>query len=336
MTVLDKAQTQNNKVLQRSDYASKQEVRWCPGCGDYAILASMQKVLAECQMDPANIVFVSGIGCSGRFPYYMNTYGFHTIHGRAPAVATGLKMMRPELMVWLVTGDGDAFSIGSNHLLHILRRNVDVKILLLNNQIYGLTKGQFSPTSRQGKVSVTSPAGVNEPPVDPIAYALSAGATFVARAIDTDAPGLQAVLHAASQHRGTAFIEIYQNCNIFNDGAFDDFAKKPIRADHTVQLRHQQPLIFGKNRDKAICLTELKLVQSTDLDAALLYDCMQPSPILAQLVNYMRYPEMPVPIGIFRQVSAPTYNEQRKASSAPVTASALEQMLASGHVWEVA
>jgi len=217
----------------RNDFVSDQEVRWCPGCGDYAILAAMQRTMPELNIPRENVVFVSGIGCSGRFPYYMNTYGFHTIHGRAPAVATGLKITRPELSVWIITGDGDGLSIGGNHLMHLLRRNIDVKVLLFNNRIYGLTKGQYSPTSEQGKITSTSPEGSLDHPINPVAFALTAGATFVARALDVDAKGLSSVIKAAASHKGAAFIEIYQNCNIFNDGAFKNLSDKTLRDQNT-------------------------------------------------------------------------------------------------------
>lgn len=209
-------------MFTKKDYASDQEVRWCPGCGDYAILASVQKVLADLQRKPENTVFISGIGCASRFPYYMNAYGFHTIHGRAPTVATGLKLMRPELDVWVITGDGDGLSIGGNHLMHLMRRNVNVNILLFNNRIYGLTKGQVSPTSEFGKTTKTTPLGSIDQPLDPVAIALAAGCSFVARVVDIDTESLRAVLKSAALHEGTSFVEIYQNCNVFNDGAFND------------------------------------------------------------------------------------------------------------------
>ena len=239
-------------ALTRKDFVTDQEVRWCPGCGDYAILAQVQKMMPEFGIARENIVFISGIGCSSRFPYYMNTYGFHTIHGRAPAIATGLKVTRPDLDVWVVTGDGDGLSIGGNHLIHVLRRNVDLKILLFNNQIYGLTKGQYSPTSEVGKVTKSTPAGSVDFPFNPITVALGAHATFVARTIDVEQKHLGEMLKRAHAHRGASFIEILQNCNIFNDGAFNDVSDKAIKADHQLVLEHGKPLIFGKNRDKGI------------------------------------------------------------------------------------
>ena len=239
-------------ALNRKDFVSDQEVRWCPGCGDYAILAAVQKTMPEFGIAPENTVFISGIGCSSRFPYYMNTYGFHTIHGRAPAFATGLKISRPDLDVWVVTGDGDGLSIGGNHLIHVLRRNVDLKILLFNNQIYGLTKGQYSPTSEVGKVTKSTPAGSVDFPFNPITVALGTHATFVARTIDVEQKHLGEMLKRAHAHRGASFVEILQNCNIFNDGAFNDVSDKALKADHQLILEHGKPLIFGKNRDMGI------------------------------------------------------------------------------------
>src|SRR5579883_1452372 len=240
--------------LTRKDFVSDQDVRWCPGCGDYAILAQVQKVMPELGVPRENIAFISGIGCSSRFPYYMNTYGFHTIHGRAPAIATGLKVSRPELMVWVVTGDGDGLSIGGNHLIHALRRNVDLKILLFNNRIYGLTKGQYSPTSELGKKTKSTPYGSTDQPINPIALALASEATFVARAIDTDLNRLGDILGRAAKHKGSALIEIFQNCIVFNDGAWNDVAEKATREEHNVDLVHGQPVVFGKNKDKGIRL----------------------------------------------------------------------------------
>ncbi len=239
-------------VLQAKDFKSDQMVRWCPGCGDFAILATVQKVLPGLGVPREKTVFVSGIGCSSRFPYYMNTYGFHSIHGRAPTVATGVKCARPDLMVWVITGDGDALSIGGNHLIHALRRNVDLKILLFNNRIYGLTKGQYSPTSELGKKTKSSPMGTIDAPLNPIAVALASEASFVARAIDTDLPFLTDVLGRAARHKGSAFVEIFQNCVVFNDGAWDSVAAKDVRDEKTLKLAHGRPMIFGKNRDKGL------------------------------------------------------------------------------------
>lgn len=243
----------NNKYT-REDFTNTNEVRWCPGCGDYAILMALQKMLPDLGLPPERHVFVSGIGCAGRLPYYMNAYGFHTIHGRATAVATGLKAMRDDLCVWIVTGDGDALSIGGNHLIHILRRNVNVTILLFNNQVYGLTKGQFSPTSQKGLVTKTSPKGVNNEPVNPLFLALASGASFVARAVDKDPNHLGMILKKAQEHQGCSFVEIYQDCNIFNHGAFDEFAVKSNRSENTILLEEGQPLIYGEQKNKALHL----------------------------------------------------------------------------------
>ena len=236
---------------------SDQEVRWCPGCGDYSILAQTQKTMPDFGVPKENIVFISGIGCSGRLPYYMNTYGFHTIHGRAPTLATGLKVARPELMVWVITGDGDALSIGGNHVLHSMRRNVDIKLIMFNNQIYGLTKGQASPTSELGKKTKSSPAGTVDFPVQPLSFALAAEASFVARSVDTHTDHLQETLERAGHHHGSAFVEVLQNCNIFNDGAFREFTEREVRDDRMLVLEHGKPMIFGKDRDKGIRLNGL-------------------------------------------------------------------------------
>jgi 2-oxoglutarate/2-oxoacid ferredoxin oxidoreductase subunit beta len=300
--------------LTRKDFVSDQEVRWCPGCGDYSILAQTQKLMPDLEIPRENIVFISGIGCSSRLPYYMNTYGFHSIHGRAPTIATGLKASRPELSVWVVTGDGDALSIGGNHVLHVLRRNVDVQIILHNNEIYGLTKGQYSPTSEIGKRTKSSPLGTIDAPLRPLAVALGAEATFVARSIDTDAQHLVRTLDRAAKHRGASFVEVYQNCNIFNDGAFAEFAAKEVRADRTLVLEHGKPMIFGKERDKGIRLNGLRpeVVQLGDgvtEDDLLVHDETREDPTIAFMLSRMEWPEYPVPVGVLRAVERPTYDE---------------------------
>src|SRR5688500_11122973 len=244
-------------VMKATDYASDQEIRWCPGCGDYSILLQTKKVFAKLGLDRTKTVFISGIGCSSRFPYYMNTYGFHSIHGRAPTFATGLKLARPDLSIWVVTGDGDGLSIGGNHLMHIIRRNVDVKILLFNNRIYGLTKGQYSPTSEQGKKTKSTPMGAPDYPIRPLSIAIGAEATFVARSIDMDVKHLEYVLERAAKHKGTAFVEIYQNCNIFNDGAFEYATDKTTKSETTIYLEQGKPLVFGQTGDKGIRLREM-------------------------------------------------------------------------------
>src|SRR5688572_26101895 len=290
--------------LTKKDFETDQDVRWCPGCGDYSILANVQRVMPELGILPENMVWVSGIGCSSRFPYYMNTYGFHTIHGRAPAFATGIKVANPELSVWLATGDGDGLSIGGNHLLHILRRNVDIKILLFNNRIYGLTKGQYSPTSEMGKVTKSTPAGSADQPVDPSNFALGCNASFVARSVDTDAPHLGDVLRRAATHVGTAFMEIYQNCPVFNDGAFDSFTEKTSRAERQVRAEHGKPLLFGAGNEKGLRLNpktlSLEVVKlgenGVTLDDIAVHD--ETNPVLASMLAKMRYPEFPVAIGV--------------------------------------
>ncbi len=299
-------------VLTAKDFASDQDVRWCPGCGDYAILNQMRKVLAKIGAKRENTVFVSGIGCSSRFPYYMNTYGFHSIHGRAPAIATGVKIANPDLDVWLVTGDGDALSIGGNHLLHILRRNVNCKILLFNNRIYGLTKGQYSPTSEEGKKTKSSPMGVIDLPITPLSIAVAAEASFVARAVDVDR-NLPDILERAAKHRGSAFVEIYQDCNIFNHKAFEYATNKDTKEDNVIYLEHGKPLIFGKNRDKGIRLNNsrpevVQLGNGIKEDDLLFHD--ETDEKLAYTLSRLKYPEFPEPMGVFYQVQDACYEDR--------------------------
>ncbi len=301
-------------TLSAKELTSDQEVRWCPGCGDYSILAQMKKALATPSVKKENLVFVSGIGCSSRFPYYMNTYGFHTIHGRAPAFATGLRLANPDLQVWMVTGDGDGLSIGGNHLMHVLRRNVDIKILLFNNEIYGLTKGQYSPTSRMGTKTKTSPTGSMETPARPLTIALAAEASFVARTIDVDVQHLTATLQKAAAHKGTAFVEIYQNCKIFNDGVFEYATDKSVKADNLLYLEHGKPLIFGKNRDKGIRLNGLrpevvKVGVDCGPDDLLIHDETLVDQTVATMYSRMVGPEFPEVMGLYRNVRRPCYEE---------------------------
>ncbi len=307
------APNQPLNVLKPADFASDQEIRWCPGCGDYSILAQMKKVLARLGVDRSKTVFVSGIGCSSRFPYYMNTYGFHSIHGRAPTFATGLSLARPDLTVWMVTGDGDALSIGGNHFMHLIRRNVNLKVLLFNNRIYGLTKGQYSPTSEQGKKTKSSPMGSTEFPIRPISIAIAAEATFAARSIDIDIKHLEYVLERAAKHVGTAFVEIYQNCNIFNDGAFEYATDKAVKSDNTVYLEHGKPLVFGKNSDKGIRLQgitpEIVDLKSVSKDDLLIHDEKASEPSLAFMLSRMRMPDHPEPMGVFQAVEQPVYGD---------------------------
>lgn len=291
----------------REDFANANEVRWCPGCGDYAILMAIQKILPELGLPPEQHVFISGIGCAGRLPYYMNTYGFHTIHGRATAVATGLKVLRDDLCVWIITGDGDALSIGTNHLIHILRRNVNVNILLFNNQVYGLTKGQFSPTSQKGHVTKTSPKGVSNEPVNPLILALAAGASFVARVVDKDPAHLGTILKKAQEHEGCSFVEIYQDCNIFNHGAFDEFALKNNRAENTVILEEGQPLLYGSRKEKALSFMGEEIVSvSADQMHISLHD---PRNLVAAIrLASLSFPDYPVPLGIYYQKNREVYS----------------------------
>jgi len=303
------------RTLTAKDLASDQEVRWCPGCGDYSILAQMKKALAGLGIPREKMVFVSGIGCSSRFPYYMNTYGFHSIHGRAPTFATGLKVSRPDLSVWVITGDGDGLSIGGNHLIHAIRRNLDIKIVLFNNEIYGLTKGQYSPTSRAGTRTKSTPLGSVDNPLHPLSLAIGAEATFVARTVDIDVAHLTQTLQRASAHKGTAFVEVYQNCTVFNDGVFEYATDKSIKADNTLYLEHGKPLLFGKDRSKGIRLHGLDpeivtLGNGINVDDLLIHDEKAEEPSLAYLLSRMVYPRFPECIGVFRAVNRPTYDEQ--------------------------
>jgi 2-oxoglutarate ferredoxin oxidoreductase subunit beta len=297
------------------DFKSDQEVRWCPGCGDYAILAAVQGFLPELGLRKENIVFVSGIGCSSRFPYYMNTFGMHSIHGRAPAIATGLSVSRPDLSVWVVTGDGDALSIGGNHLIHALRRNVNLKILLFNNRIYGLTKGQYSPTSEQGKVTKSTPEGSLDYAFNPVSLALGAEATFVARTIDSDRKHLTEVLRAAAAHEGTALVEIYQNCNIFNDNAWEPLKDSDTRDDVTIRLVHGQPIIFGANGDRCVVRDadgHIAVARTDEVDAEqiIVHDTHAKDPGLAFALSRLSNPRTlsNTPIGVFRDIARPSYD----------------------------
>ena len=330
--------------LTRKDFVSDQEVRWCPGCGDYAILAQMQKVLPELGIPRENIVFVSGIGCSSRFPYYMNTYGVHSIHGRAPTIATGIKSANPDLSVWVITGDGDGLSIGGNHLLHSLRRNVDLKILLFNNRIYGLTKGQYSPTSLQGHRTKSTPMGSIDYPLNPISVALSAEATFVARTQDTNTKHLSMVLQRAAEHKGAAFVEIYQNCVVLNPTAWDHTTNADVRDDNIVFLEVGQPLIFGKNLDKGIRMnaTEPEVV-SLDGDIAedelVVHQEGRENASYAYLLSRMEYPSMPLPFGVLRSVDKPSYTDmmfdQVEAAVEAKDAGDLNSLFNAGDTWVV-
>jgi 2-oxoglutarate ferredoxin oxidoreductase subunit beta len=328
--------------LTRKDFTSDQDVRWCPGCGDYSILAQVQKVFPELGVPKENVVFISGIGCSSRFPYYMNTYGFHSIHGRAPAIATGLKVSRPDLMVWVVTGDGDGLSIGGNHLMHALRRNVDLKILLFNNRIYGLTKGQYSPTSELGKVTKSTPVGSADYPLNPLLLALGVDATFVARTIDVEAKHQQEIIKRAAEHKGAAFVEILQNCNVFNDGAFSALTDRETKADTQLVLEHGKPMLFGKNKDRGIRLKGLTpevvtLGNGIGVDDLLVHD--ENDSVLGFLLSRMTPPAFPTPIGVIRMTQKPTFdalmNSQIQEAVTKSGEGDLDQLLHRGDVWTV-
>ncbi|MEM6367300.1 MAG: 2-oxoacid:ferredoxin oxidoreductase subunit beta [Myxococcota bacterium] len=333
-------------TLTKKDFATNQEVRWCPGCGDYAILAAVQRVMPKLGARRENTVFVSGIGCSSRFPYYMNTFGFHTIHGRAPAVATGLKIANPELDVWVVTGDGDGLSIGGNHLLHALRRNVGLKILLFNNRIYGLTKGQYSPTSEAGKKTKSTPFGSIDAPFNPVTLALGANASFVARAFDRDPKNLERVLERAARHKGSAFVEIFQNCNVFNDGAFDGFTDKKVRSEQQVWVEHGKPLRFGKDGEKGIVLGEAPgfepRVVTAGVDAPdedlLVHDERQPNGILASILGSMTPPLAPMAMGVLRDFERTTFEDGvlDQVDHAPNGAGrSIHELIRAGDTWTV-
>jgi 2-oxoglutarate/2-oxoacid ferredoxin oxidoreductase subunit beta len=301
-------------TLTAKDLTSDQEVRWCPGCGDYSILAQMKKALTTVGVPREKMAFVSGIGCSSRFPYYMNTYGFHTIHGRAPTFATGLRLANPDLQIWVVTGDGDGMSIGGNHLFHVLRRNIDLKVLMFNNEIYGLTKGQYSPTSRMGTKTKTSPQGSLERPVRPISFAIGAEATFVARTVDVDVQHLTAILGRTAAHKGAAFVEIYQNCKIFNDGVFEYATDKSVKADNLLYLEHGKPMVFGKDRNKGIRLNGIRpevveIGKDCGMDDLLVHDETAEDPTLAFMLSKLTGPEFPEVVGVLRAVRKPSYEE---------------------------
>jgi 2-oxoglutarate ferredoxin oxidoreductase subunit beta len=331
--------------LKKADFVSDQEVRWCPGCGDYAILNNVQKVMPELGVPREKIVFVSGIGCSSRFPYYMNTYGFHSIHGRAPAIATGIKCANPDLSVWVITGDGDALSIGGNHFMHAIRRNLDINYILFNNRIYGLTKGQYSPTSEFGKKTKSSPLGAVDYPINPLSLAIASESTFVARSIDIDVKHLGTVVEAAARHKGISFIEVYQNCNIFNDHAFDSFAERSVRTDRVLYLEHGKPMIYGKDRNKGIRMNgahpEVVTIGENGIteNDLLVHDIYLKDPSVAFMLARMEQPDFPQPVGIFRAVERPSYEElmvdQIEAAIAKVGPGSLEKLINSGDTWVV-
>jgi 2-oxoglutarate ferredoxin oxidoreductase subunit beta len=328
----------------KKDWTSDQEVRWCPGCGDYSILTAVQMLMPELGARREDTVFVSGIGCSSRFPYYMNTYGVHSIHGRAPALATGIAVSRPDLHVWVITGDGDALSIGGNHLLHALRRNVNLTIILFNNQIYGLTKGQYSPTSEAGKVTKSTPFGSLDHPYNPISLALGAEASFVARTHDMDRKHMMETFRAAYQHRGAAFVEVYQNCNVFNDGAFEAITSKDARPRMLIPLEHGKPVRFGPDLERGVVVEDgrARVVDVADVgeDALLVHDAHREDPSLAFALSRLAAgPTEPTPIGVFRAVERPDYgtlvNDQVAAATEAKGPGDLAKLLVSGSTWTV-
>src|SRR3954469_14719348 len=331
--------------LTKADFSSDQEVRWCPGCGDYAILNNVQKVMPELGIPREKIVFVSGIGCSSRFPYYMNTYGFHSIHGRAPAIATGVKASNPDLSVWVITGDGDALSIGGNHFVHVLRRNLDINYILFNNRIYGLTKGQYSPTSELGKKTKSTPLGTIDHPINPLSLAIASESTFVARSIDIDVKHLGVMVEAAAKHKGVSFLEVYQNCNIFNDGAFDYFAERSVRSDKVLYLEHGKPMLFGKDRNQGIrmkgALPEVVTIGENGVTEAdiLIHDIYLEDPSVAFMLARMEQPDFPQPVGIFRSINRPSYDqllvEQIDSAIARSGPGSLDKLINTGDMWTV-
>jgi len=332
--------------LKAKDFQSDQDVRWCPGCGDYSVLSSVQKIFPKLGIKKENFVWIAGIGCSSRFPYYMDTYGMHGIHGRAPAIATGLKVARPDLSVWVSTGDGDLMSIGGNHFIHACRKNIDLKLILFNNQIYGLTKGQYSPTSKKGIVTKSSPYGSVDYPFNPTSLALGAEATFVARTLDRDVKHLQEMLLRAGEHKGTAFLEVYQNCVIFNDGVYNEYTDKETKADNIIKLEQGEPLLFGKNFDKGIKIDGFNpvVVDLNDgvhtMEDLLVHDEFDESPVRSFIYSHMTdHPELPTPIGVFRQCKRETYDEAVTRQIDDITAKkgegSLEDLLFSGNTWEV-
>ncbi len=331
--------------LSRKDFQSDQEVRWCPGCGDYSILTAVQLLLPELDVKPENLVFVSGIGCAARFPYYMNVYGLHGIHGRAPAIATGIALSRPDLDVWVITGDGDALSIGGNHLIHSLRRNVNFTMLLFNNQIYGLTKGQYSPTSEVGKVTKSTPFGSIDHPFNPVSLALGAEATFVARTHDMDRKHMTETFRRAHAHRGSSFVEVYQNCNVFNDGAFAAVTAKEARPNMLIDLKHGEPIRFGAEGQHGVVLNargETEVVDVADVgeDRLLVHDEQRDDPSLAFALSRLAdTPTVPTPVGVFRDVERPIYEGevQRQLVGAQEQRGPgdLEALISSGATWEV-
>ena len=331
------------KTYTRADFSSDQSVRWCPGCGDYAILAQTQKVFPDLGVKKENFVFISGIGCSSRFPHYMGTFGFHTIHGRAPAIASGVKLSNPDLSVWVVTGDGDALSIGGNHTIHLLRRNLDINVMLFNNRIYGLTKGQYSPTSEVGKVTKSTPMGSLDSPFNPLNLAMGAGSTFVARTIDKETKHMQEMIKRSYGHKGTSFLEIYQNCNIFNDGAYAPLTDKLTKSDKVIRLENGQPMTFGAEKTKGIRLDGntpiiVEIGDKWSLDDVLVHD--ESDYVIASLLSNLTYQsDFPDPIGVIYAIDSPTYNnmlvEQINSAIEKKGVESVQDILNAGDTWVV-
>ena len=331
------------KSYTKKDFTSDQAVRWCPGCGDYAILAQTQKIFPDLGMDKENFVFISGIGCSSRFPYYMDTFGFHTIHGRAPAIASGVKLANPDLSVWVVTGDGDGLSIGGNHTIHLLRRNLDINVMLFNNRIYGLTKGQYSPTSEVGKITKSTPMGSLDRPFNPLTLALGSGATFVSRTIDKETKHMQRMILRSHGHKGTSFMEIYQNCNIFNDGAFSNQTDREKKADTVLILENDEPMLFGSDKNKGIRLdgNKPKVIEIGDkwsIDDVLVHD--ESDYVIASLLSNMTYQsEFPDPIGVLYAVESDTYEDtmvaQLNQAVKKKSNGTVQDLLNTGDTWVV-
>jgi len=331
-------------ALDKKDFQSDQIVRWCPGCGDYAILSAVQSVMPDLGIPREKVVFISGIGCSSRFPYYMNTYGFHTIHGRAPSIVTGLRIANPDLSIWMVTGDGDGLSIGGNHLLHVLRRNPDINILLFNNRIYGLTKGQYSPTSEPGKKTKSSPMGSLETPVNPLKFALAAEASFVARTYDSNPKHMAEVFRHAQDHKGTSFVEVLQNCVIFNKDPYDAFYSRKVRDDEMIHLEDGEPLVFGSEVKQGIFregwnLVRKKLDETTSSENLIVHDSRNASNAYVGLLTELEHPLFPVPVGVFRRQERPTYEaqlwDQVEQAKRQKGAGKLEDLFMQGETWQV-
>ena len=336
-------QNGGGSVLTKKEFVSDQEVRWCPGCGDYAILSAVQGLMPEVVDKRENMVFISGIGCSSRFPYYMNTYGMHSIHGRAPAIATGLATARPDLTVWVITGDGDGLSIGGNHLIHAMRRNVNLVILLFNNQIYGLTKGQYSPTSEIGKVTKSTPIGSADRPVNPLAFALGCGATFVARTVDRNIPHMDEMLKRAAAHKGTAFLEILQNCNVYNDLAWNVIYDRESKVQHELRLENGKPLLFGPPDDRRAVIMQgvtPKVVRAKDVPESSLWVHDEKNLNAAKLIADLFAPDFPIPVGVLSAVDAPVYEdlmlEQEQKAISDRGPGDIAKLLTSGDTWKIA